>query len=471
MPPIFQDQKIRLALSDSIKRYSGDFSKYVESTHDYQVSSDPAIAALERAYFSDMLASEEWSLPTSVETIEILENRLLPVLAEMEAIGAYVHAPGLRNIADELATKTRKLEIEMRELVGESFNPNSPKQIQYVLFERLGIPKTKKIKTGFSVDSEALEEIAKNYAIAGIILEYRSFEKLRTTYAEGLLKEVGADGRIHTTYNQVLTSTGRISSENPNLQNIPSGDGYAGQIKAAFCPKDPSWRYLVADYSQVELRILAILSGDEALKKAFSDGRDIHTETAKFLFPGSKEITKEQRRIAKTVNFGVIYGITGFGLSKTVGTSPTEASRYIDTFFERYSRVRAYYDEILAKAREMGYVETSFGRRRYIKGLNDSNQTIRKSAEREAMNMPVQGTAADVIKFAMIDIAERLKNAGMKSRMIMQVHDELVFEGPETEMSELEILVQTSMEGVLKDPTVTLFADIAVGKNWFDAKG
>jgi DNA polymerase-1 len=262
-----------------------------------------------------------------------------------------------------------------------------------------------------------------------------------------------------------------MSSEEPNLQNIPAGEGYAGRIKAAFRPENPQWRFLVADYSQVELRILSILSADAALKKAFADGRDIHAETAKFLFPDAASISKDQRRIAKTVNFGVIYGITGFGLSKTIGTSPTEATRYIETFFARYSGVRAYYDQLLEKARQTGYVETFFGRRRYVKGLSDSNQTIQKSAEREAINMPVQGTAADVVKFAMVEIADRLAAAKMESRMIMQVHDELVFEGPENEMPALEKLVREVMEGVLKDPDVTLAVDIATGENWLAAKG
>lgn len=264
--PTFRDQKIRLALSQRTNAYASDFSKYVEN-EGFSVSADPAVAAVERAYFAKKLRSQS-DEPTGTET---LENRLLPVLARMEARGVHADSDELRELSEELRQKSRRLELEMVDLVGEPFNPNSTKQVQYVLFEKLGIQKTKKIKTGFSVDSEALEEMSAQYAIAGLILEYRSLEKLRTTYAEGLLKEISDDGRIHTTYNQVLTSTGRLSSENPNLQNVPSGDGYAGRVKAAFKPKDPSWRFLVADYSQVELRILAILSGDEALKKAFAD--------------------------------------------------------------------------------------------------------------------------------------------------------------------------------------------------------
>ncbi len=466
--PRFRDQKIRLALDVKTNPYSSDFSKYVGGVEGVEVASEASLEAVERAYFAKKLRlGAENETPT-----ERLENRLVPVLAEMESRGVFVDGSELRELADELRDRTRRLEAEMTDLVGEPFNPNSPRQLQYVLFEKLGVPRTKKIKTGFSVDAEALEEISKQYAIAALILEYRSLEKLRTTYAEGLLKEIDrTTGRIHTTYNQVLTSTGRLSSENPNLQNVPSGDAYAGRIKAAFRPSEPSWRFLVADYSQVELRILAVLSGDGALKGAFADGRDIHAETAKFLFPASATVSKEERRIAKTVNFGVIYGITGFGLSKTIGTSPAEASRYIDAFFARYSGVREYYDRLLENARKTGYVETLFGRRRYVKGLNDANMNLRKAAEREAMNMPVQGTAADAVKMAMVGLRDAIVRKGLESRMIMQVHDELVFEGPESEMGTLEPLVREIMETVLPDSQIRLPVDVGIGPDWFAAKG
>lgn len=334
--PKFQDLKTALALSDS-KRKISDFREYAERVHEYAASDESLTEAFERAYFADKdFRDEKEMLPPENDAVASLESELLPVLARMEATGVYADAKELRDIGEELREKSKNLELEMVDLVGEPFNPNSAKQVQYVLFDKLKIPSGKKIKTGFSVDSDTLEEIGKTYAIANLILEYRSYEKLRATYAEGLLKEIGEDGRIHTTYNQVATSTGRLSSEAPNLQNIPSGEGYPARIKGCFRPAETGWKYLVADYSQIELRILARLSGDEALLKAFELGRDIHAETARFLFPSAKEISKEMRRIAKTVNFGVIYGITGFGLSKTIGTSPAEATGYIAAFFERY---------------------------------------------------------------------------------------------------------------------------------------
>lgn len=316
--PKFRDLKTAVVLSDS-RRRAAAFPEYAETVHEYAVADDAATSAFERAYFSDKDFTSDAALTEGVsEAVFALESELTPVLAKMEADGVWVSKEELVELAEELRAKAKNLELEMFDLVGEPFNPNSAKQVQHVLFEKLGIPAGKKIKTGFSVDSETLEEIGKNYGIAKLILEYRIYEKLRSTYAEGLQKDIGEDGRIRTTYHQVATSTGRISSDSPNLQNIPTGEGYPSRIKAAFRPARADWKYLVADYSQIELRVLAFLSGDEALLSAFRDGRDIHAETAKFLFPTATNISKDMRRVAKTVNFGVIYGITGFGLSKTV---------------------------------------------------------------------------------------------------------------------------------------------------------
>lgn len=300
---VFQDLKTSLALSDSKRKISA-FRDYAEAVHEYSASDDSATEAFERSYFADKdFSADEEIIGTSDADIRELESSLIPVLAMMESTGVYVSREDLADIAEELKKRAKILELEMLDLVGEPFNPNSAKQVQYVLFEKLKIPAGKKIKTGFSVDSETLEEIGKNYAIATLILEYRTCEKLRSTYAEGLVKDIADDGRIRTTYNQMGAATGRLSSEAPNLQNIPSGEGYPSRIKACFKPKDDSWRYLVADYSQIELRVLAHLSGDTALLAAFEDGRDIHAETAKFLFPESATISKDQRRVAKTVNF------------------------------------------------------------------------------------------------------------------------------------------------------------------------
>lgn len=464
----FQDLKTAITLADSRRKIS-TFGEYAENVHEYAASDDSATEAFERAYFADKdFEADKEMLETSSEEILLLESELLPVLAKMESDGVWISKDELSEIAEELRNKAKNLELEMTDLVGEPFNPNSAKQVQHVLFEKLNIPSGKKIKTGFSVDSDTLSEIGKNYEIANMILEYRTYEKLRSTYAEGLTKDIAEDGRVRTTYNQFGAATGRLSSEAPNLQNIPSGEGYPSRIKSCFRPKEGNWKYLVADYSQIELRVLAFLSQDEALLGAFRDGRDIHAETAKFLFPTAKDISKDMRRVAKTVNFGVIYGITGFGLSKTVGTSPAEATGYIEAFFSRYSGVRAYYDALLEKARATGYVETALGRKRFVKGLNDANQNIRKGAEREAMNMPVQGTAADVVKRSMVRLPDDLKASGLQSRMIMQVHDELVFEGPETEMADLEKIVRNAMENAL--PGCVLPVDVGTGTNWSEAK-
>ncbi len=383
------------------------FEDWLVEVKEYNCSGDSEIRAIEKAHFSLERASED-RVPGTDRALE-MDQKLLPVLARMEHYGVYVDRNELQNVATELAEKARALEIEMRELVGEPFNPLSAKQVQYILYEKLGLSPGKKIKTGFSVDSETLEELGKTCEIANMILLYRGYEKLRGTYADGLQKEINVHTkRIHTTYRETVASTGRLSSENPNLQNIPMGDGYSARIKAAFKPQNPDEVFVVADYSQVELRILAMLTGDEHLISAFESNEDIHMRTARFLFPTSEHISSEQRRIAKSVNFGVIYGITGFGLSKMIKASPKEATLYIDTFFAKYPQVKAYYRDLLDQARLTGYVETYFGRRRYVKGLTDANSMMRAAAEREAMNMPIQGTGADVVKLAMIEIQKRL---------------------------------------------------------------
>ncbi len=345
-----------------------------------------------------------------------MESELLPILAHMEHTGVRCDRVKLSETGESIREEIKKYEIEIYDVVGEFFNINSPKQIQVILFEKLGIKPLRKNKTGFSVDNEVLEEIAKTHDIARLILEYRTLAKLESTYIEGLSKAIEPKtGRIHTTYGQLGASTGRMSSNDPNLQNIPTGKGYPDMIKSCFIPSEGN-TFIVADYSQIELRVLAFLSQDQGLLEAFEKGEDIHTRTARFLFPYSvtakNEVIQipgnldrhaplamtnpdwkpdsEQRRIAKTVNFGVIYGITGFGLSKTLGCTPYDATEYINAFYARYPRVRAYYDELLADAREVGYVETYYGRRRKIEGINDANRMQRSIAEREAMNMPIQ---------------------------------------------------------------------------------
>lgn len=415
-----------------------------------------------------------------------LEFSLIGVLARMEVEGVAFDRDKLVDIWERIRTDIAKLETEIYDLIGERFNLNSPKQLQVILFEKLGIKPTKKNKTGYSVDNDVLEEIAKNYDIARLILEYRGLAKLSSTYVEWLMKSVGSDGRIHTTYDSLGAATGRMSSNDPNLQNIPTGDGYAREIRECFVPSE--WNtLLVADYSQIELRILAFLSQDASLLEAFEHGEDIHARTAFFLF-GDKvgwdkktwKATGEQRRIAKSVNFGVIYGITGFWLAKTLDCSPWEAQEYVNAFYTKYPGVRSYYDKLLEDARSSWYVETYFGRRRYIPWLSDANKTMRAIAEREAMNMPVQGTAADIIKIAMVELDKRIRELWLQGKMILQVHDELVFDIPISEEEVFEKLVRETMEWVLKNDEKTknmnnskippITVDISAGKNWSEAK-
>jgi DNA polymerase I len=396
-----------------------------------------------------------------------LEADCIGVLARMEARGiAFDHAK-LSAIGEELAAKIRLAEEEIYETVGEKFNINSAKQVQEILYERLGLPKGKKIKTGYSVDNEILSELAPSYAIAGMILEHRGMSKLLGTYVDGLGKYV-CRGRIHTSYRALGASTGRLASDSPNLQNIPAGEGYPDAIKSCFTSSGAGTSLVVADYSQMELRILASLSGDEGLIGAFESGEDIHARTGRFLFGEDRVITSELRRIAKSVNFGVIYGITGFGLAKTLGTNPREADRYIQTFYRTYPEVRAYYDRLLESAHALGYVATHFGRRRYLPTINDSNRMIRERTEREAMNAPIQGTSADVVKYAMVRLDRELSKTDY-GHLLMQVHDELVFEIRDDRLDEARALIREAMETVFPG-RVRLTVDMGTGKNWCEAK-
>jgi DNA polymerase-1 len=439
-----------------------------------------------RVYFTHQmweLQDKTYVIPRELEFIVDRELELLPIFAQMENTWVNIDEKKLTHIGEQIRRGIEKIENEIYEIVGERFNIASPKQIQE-LFLRLGIPLTKKNKTGFSVDIDVLEEIAKKYDIARLILEHRSLAKLESTYVIALLRAQNkTTGRIHTTYDTLGASTWRISSNDPNLQNIPTSDGYARDIKSCFIPSYPigdnEYIFLVADYSQIELRVLAFLSQDRALLDAFVHGEDIHTRTARFLFPNSEIISSHERRIAKTVNFWVIYWITGFWLSKTLDCSPWEANAYIEAFYIKYPWVREYYNTLLASWAQNGYVETYFWRRRYISGLQDANKTMRSIAEREAMNMPVQWTAADILKIAMIAIDKKIRELKLTWKMILQVHDELVFDIPLSEKSIFESLVRECMEWVLAErwresvsnlsfPPITV--DIHTGTNWADAK-
>lgn len=468
----FFDIKLRNYIFD--KYFKGVwFGEYLENTHNFWASNETLIQNDEKAIFS-FNDSSKVNLPQTkdfwLDFVFGFESELIEVLAKMEFEWVKVSSEKLAKIWEEIEKKTKNLETEIYEVVWEKFNINSAKQVQEILFEKLKIPTSKKIKTGFSVDNEALSFIAKDYAIASLILEYRWLQKLQSTYIQWLLKVINKQtGKLHTTYNQIKTSTWRLSSENPNLQNIPSGDFFSDEIKSCFIPGSSDFTLLVADYSQVELRILANLSGDPELTSAFLNSEDIHNKTAKFLFWENTTITGELRRRAKTVNFWVIYWISGFGLSKTMNVSMAEANEYINKFYEKYSGVRTYYESVLEKARQTGYVETFFGRRRYVNWLNDANRIIKWQAEREALNMPIQWTSADIIKLAMIEINNFFKENNLKSKLIMQVHDELVFEIHKTELDFAQKEIRRIMENIHNFP-IKLLVDIWIWDNWKKAK-
>jgi DNA polymerase-1 len=397
---------------------------------------------------------------------EKIEMPLIYVLSELEEAGMKLDSGVLEDQSKELESELDAMQRRIFFLAGGEFNINSPKQLARVLFERLGLKPGKRKKTGYSTEVGVLEELAREHELPGEILNWRTLNKLKTTYVDVLPGLVNPrTGRLHTTFNQAATATGRLSSSSPNLQNIPIRGDWGTRIREAFVAEEGSV-LVSADYSQIELRILAHLSADRALAGSFRDGVDVHTRTAAELFgvePG--RVSAEMRRVAKTVNFGVVYGITSFGLSQTIGVSREEAQEYIDRYFARHSGVRAYMDRVLAEARERGFVSTMFGRRRPVPELSSRNAQTRQLGERLAMNTPIQGTAAEVIKLAMISISRRLKEEKLAGRMILQVHDELVFECPDGEKDALMGLVRKEMEGAVT-LDVPLAVEIGSGRNW-----
>ncbi len=401
-----------------------------------------------------------------------VEMPLVAVLADMETAGVAVDPEGLGRLSRDMAERMAGLEQEIYRLAGEEFNINSPKQLGHILFEKLGLPAVKKTKTGYSTDAEVLDELSSRHHIAAKIVEYREIAKLKGTYADALASLINpASGRIHTTFNQTVTATGRLSSSDPNLQNIPIRKEEGRRIRAVFVPGKAHSLILSADYSQIELRVLAHFSQDEALVESFRRDEDIHARTAASVFGVDiHDVTPEMRSRAKAVNFGIVYGISDFGLAKGVGISRREAGKFIDAYFRHYRGVKKYLDEVVEAARRDGYVTTLLNRRRYLPDLNSRNVPARKFAERTAMNTPIQGTAADIIKLAMVSVHREIARRGLSSRMILQVHDELVFEVPEGELREVAALVRTTMEeAVTLD--VPLKVDVKAGPNWLDLAG
>ena len=399
-----------------------------------------------------------------------IEMPLVPILAEMELTGVAIDTSWLAHLSSLLEERIKAVEKEIYCLAGTEFNIGSPKQLQVILFDKLGLTATKKTKTGYSTDADTLVALAPAHEIVAKILEYRELTKLKSTYVDSLPKLINArTGRVHTSLNQAVTATGRLSSSEPNLQNIPVKTDIGRQIRKAFIAA-PGNLLVAADYSQIELRILAHVSRDPQLLRAFQIDEDIHTKTATRLFGVSAEdVTPEMRRQAKTVNFAVIYGMSEYGLSRELNIPTSVAKQYIENYFREYPRVRAYAVETLSRARLNGYVESLLGRRRYIPELNSPNRQYREFAERAAVNMPIQGTAADIVKLAMIRVHRRLKHGNFNARLIMQVHDELVFEVPETEVNLVVPIIREEMENAFK-LDVPLKVDVKVGKDWCSAE-
>lgn len=398
-----------------------------------------------------------------------IEMPLVFVLFEMEQVGVKVEAEALKEYGRDLGIQIEKLEKEIFELAGETFNINSPKQLGVVLFEHLNLPHGKKTKTGYSTAADILDKLAPDYPVVSKILEYRQLSKLKSTYADGLLHFIGEDHRIHGTFNQTVTATGRISSTEPNLQNIPIRMDIGRKIRKVFVPEE-GFQFVDADYSQIELRILAHCSDDEALIQAYKEAKDIHRTTASQVFHTPfDEVTDLQRRNAKAVNFGIVYGISSFGLSQDLSITRKEAAEYIDRYFETYPGVKKYLDGEVDFAKEKGYVTTIFGRRRPVPELSSSNFMQRSFGERVAMNSPIQGAAADIMKIAMIRVNRRMREEHLESRIVVQVHDELLIEAKNEETEIVKMILKEEMEHAA-ELKVPLIADMSVGSNWYEAK-
>ena len=401
-----------------------------------------------------------------------MELPLSFVLAHMEIQGIKVEPQRLLTMKEEFAGRLLEIEKTIYAEAGEEFNINSPKQLGVILFEKMGLPAIKKTKTGYSTAVDVLEKLQAQAPIVEHILNYRQLAKLQSTYVEGLLKFIKPEtGKIHTRYQQTLTQTGRLSSVDPNLQNIPIRMEEGRKIRQAFVPQQAGWKLFASDYSQIELRVLAHISGDEHLREAFLEGQDIHTSTAMRVFGIEKpeDVTANLRRQAKAVNFGVVYGISDYGLSQNLNITRKAAQEFIDRYFDKYPGVKQFMEDIVKEAKETGYVETLFHRRRYLPDIHNRNFNLRSFAERTAINSPIQGTAADIIKVAMVRMDKVLKEKGLQANMLLQVHDELIFECPEEEIPVLEKLVPEIMEHAV-DLAVPLKVDSNSGDSWYDAK-
>ena len=463
---LLEPERSKYALSELSQKYLQEAAP--ESFDDEKAQAVWEAKAISRLYPLLGAKLEEEKLTHLMDTIEL---PLVEVLAAMEQNGVYVNRAHLAEKTEEVAGRLQKIEASIYEMAGHDFNLNSPKQLGVVLFEELGLPVRKKTKTGYSTNAEVLESLRLEHPIIEQILAYRLWSKLKSTYLDGIAGLIRTDtGRVHTNFNQTVTATGRLSSSDPNLQNIPVRTEEGRMIRALFEPGEGYDCLLSADYSQIELRLLAHMSGDENFIDAFKRGQDIHARTAAEVFGiPLDEVTPELRRHAKAVNFGIVYGISDFGLARNLHISRKEAGDYISRYFTRYPGVRAFMDKVVAEAHETGYVTTMFGRRRELPAIKSRNFNQRMLAERMAMNTPIQGTAADVIKLAMIAAFRKLREAGLKSRILLQVHDELVLEVKESELETVQAILHEAMEHVVS-LSVPLSIDVHWGRNWAEAK-
>lgn len=431
---------------------------------DHVARKTAAVYTLKDQYVDELKKNEQYEL------FHELELPLATILANMEHEGVMIDVETLKVMGEDLTERIENIEAEIYELAGETFNVNSPKQLGVILFEKLKLPVIKKTKTGYSTAADVLEKLEPEHAIIPHIFLFRQLRKLQSTYIEGLLKVISEDtGKIHTRFNQALTQTGRLSSVEPNLQNIPIRLEEGRKIRQAFIPSEKDWVIFAADYSQIELRVLAHISKDERLVEAFIEDKDIHTQTAADVFHVSlDEVTPEMREQAKAVNFGIIYGISDYGLSQNLQITRKEAKEFIDKYLSIYPDVKKYMETIVQEAKHNGYVKTLMNRRRYLPEISSRNFNVRSFAERTAMNTPIQGSAADIIKKAMIDLSARLEEEQLEARMLMQVHDELILEVPKKEIEQLTDIVTNVMEHTV-ELNVPLKVDYTYGDNWYEA--
>ncbi|MBI1823843.1 MAG: DNA polymerase I, partial [Nitrospirae bacterium] len=443
--------------------------------HDRKRAMDLALAAPSACEAVSLLGKLKDVLASQLEKFELnrlffeLEMPLVTVLAEMEWTGIKLDISLLETLSKELEIQIERLIENIYRLSGERFNINSPKQLAEILFERLNLKPGKKTKTGYSTDEKVLTQLALQNELPGEILNYRQLTKLKSTYVDVLPKLVKpSTGRLHTTFDQVTAATGRLSSNNPNLQNIPIRGEWGLRVRDAFIA-DPGWMMVSADYNQIELRILAHLSQDRQLSQSFKEGEDIHRRTASQIFQVAPDaVTREMRRAAKTINFGILYGMGAFSLASDLGITVAEAKKYIENYFKAYHGVRNYIDQTIAVVKEKGYVTTLLNRRRSIPELNSPVASVRSFGERLAINTPIQGSAADLIKLAMVSIGKKIRGSQGKIKMVLQIHDELLFEAAENDLDEIKGFIRKEMEEIIK-LSVPITVDIGVGHNWREA--